>query len=378
VNHLAYSAAKRAADRIRFHFDRHISGTAAQQGGPVSGVPDAAAVEAMIEAAFWASLRREEGYVPRISLAFVAPETVKRLLRFDQQLPLAAPSLARLAPAVERPGIHLGVWHDGGQFAVWGAAYNLPPFCLVLEVIAPGLLVVKHSRGDSEKFVNLAVLQGDEVKVIDEYSAHLPDCPDLLTSLLGGASQHASSESLSLLVRLSISMRAHGRGGLLLVVPAETELWRESMARPVLYSVVPPFSEITELMNNRGAGDADREWADALQTAIDAVAGLTAVDGATVITDQYEVLAFGAKIVRREGALQVDNLVFTEPIEGVRAQVVDPGQLGGTRHLAAAQFVHDQHDALALVASQDGRFTVFAWAPCENMVHAHRIESLLL
>jgi hypothetical protein len=30
------------------------------------------------------------------------------------------------------------------------------------------------------------------------------------------------------------------------------------------------------------------------------------------------------------------------------------------------------------VASQDGRFTVFAWSPCENMVHAHRVEVLLV
>ena len=55
-----------------------------------------------------------------------------------------------------------------------------------------------------------------------------------------------------------------------------------------------------------------------------------------------------------------------------------PTQLGGTRHLSAAQFVHDQRDAVALVASQDGRFTVFAWSPCEDMVHAHRVEALLL
>src|SRR2546430_2483883 len=83
-------------------------------------------------------------------------------------------------------GIHLGVWREGEQFYVWGATRNLPAFCVVLEVVAPGLLVVKHSRGDeSEKFVNIAVLQGDEIKMIDEKSASLPDCPDLLTSLLG-------------------------------------------------------------------------------------------------------------------------------------------------------------------------------------------------
>jgi DNA integrity scanning protein DisA with diadenylate cyclase activity len=70
--------------------------------------------------------------------------------------------------------------------------------------------------------------------------------------------------------------------------------------------------------------------------------------------------------------------VVTEPIEGSAAATVHPAELGGTRHLSAAQFVQDQHDAVALVASQDGRFTIFAWSPCETMVHAHRVESLLL
>ncbi len=69
---------------------------------------------------------------------------------------------------------------------------------------------------------------------------------------------------------------------------------------------------------------------------------------------------------------------MTEPIEGGEAYVVHPSRLGGTRHLSAAQFVHDQRDAVALVASQDGRFTIFAWSACETIVHAHRVEALLL
>ena len=69
---------------------------------------------------------------------------------------------------------------------------------------------------------------------------------------------------------------------------------------------------------------------------------------------------------------------ITKPIQGVAPEVVPPSRLGNTRHLSAAQFVQDQRDAIALVASVDGRFTVFAWSPCEEMVHAHRVESLLL
>ena len=81
---------------------------------------------------------------------------------------------------------------------------------------------------------------------------------------------------------------------------------------------------------------------------------------------------------RRKGSPRVEQIAVTEPIEGSVASVVHPLQLGGTRHLSAAQFVHDQRDALALVASQDGHFTVFAWSPCEDVVHAHRVETLLL
>jgi hypothetical protein len=336
-------------------------------------------VEAVIDAAFWASLRREEGYMPRISLALVAPESVAQGLRFERPLPLAAHALTRLSPAVERPGIHLGVSDDNGQLMVWGATRKLPPFCFVLEVVSPGLLVIKHSRGDeSGKFVNVAVLQGDDMKIIDQQSALLPDCPDLLTSLLGFDTQHHSTESVNVLIQLAVSMRAHGRGGSLLVVPSDTGSWRDSVVHPILYALDPPFTVLAELMREGGADHSDGLWTDSLRRAVDGIAGLTAVDGATVITQRYEVLGFGVKIVRRRGSPQIGQIIVTEPVEGARPETIEPAQLGGTRHLSAAQFVHDQRDAIALIASQDGGFTVFAWSGCEGMVHAHRIESLLL
>ena len=99
---------------------------------------------------------------------------------------------------------------------------------------------------------------------------------------------------------------------------------------------------------------------------------------AAVLTEEYELLAFGAKIQRRRGAAPVESVTVTEPIEGGTPTVMSAAQLGGTRHLSAAQFVHDQRNAIALVASQDRRFTVFAWSPCEESVHAHRVEVLLL
>ncbi len=70
--------------------------------------------------------------------------------------------------------------------------------------------------------------------------------------------------------------------------------------------------------------------------------------------------------------------MLTEPVEGGAVQRATVNHVGGTRHVAAAQFAQDQPDAIALVASQDGRFTLFAWSPRWEMVHGHRLEALLL
>jgi hypothetical protein len=196
--------------------------------------------------------------------------------------------------------------------------------------------------------------------------------------LLGFDSPASWIDSVNVLVQLAVSMRSHGRGGLLLVVPAGSDAWRQSIVEPVTYSVAPPYRELAVLMRESGEGRQAHVWQEALRETVNGIAGLTAVDGATVITDAYEVHAFGAKITRRRRSTPVELVTMTEPIEGGSAITLTPTELGGTRHLSAAQFVHDQHDSIALVASQDRRFTVFAWSPCEERVHAHRVEALLL
>jgi hypothetical protein len=184
--------------------------------------------------------------------------------------------------------------------------------------------------------------------------------------------------TVDVLVQLAASMRSHGRGGTLLVVPSGTDEWRQSIVEPLLYSVTPPFAELADLMRRESDESDHHDWQDDLRRAVDAVAGLTAVDGATIMTDRYELVAFGVKIARRRGHAQVERVVVTEPVEGATVDLATPAQLGGTRHLSAAQFVHDQRAATALVASQDGRFTIFKWSEADELVRAHRVEALLL
>jgi hypothetical protein len=372
-----YPSASDIAPKVQAHFARNLQDSAQAGDASRASLPTVDDIEAVVDAAFWASLRREEGYLPRISLALVPPERSVHPLFFDRPLPLSPTGLVRVAPAVERRGIHLGVWRDGGELRVWGTTRVIPPHAVVLEVSAPGLLVVKHQRGDGGKYVNVAVLEGDRIKMIDDGARMIPDCPALVTSLLGFDGGRWNPH-LNVLVELAVSMRGHGRGGVILVVPSSSETWRESIVHPIPYAVRPTFTGLAELVRRAEPERDTREWQDEMQDTVRAVAGLTAVDGATIITDGYDLLAFGAKIARREGFAQVEQAAVTEPIEGAQPDVVHPSRLGGTRHLSAAQFVHDQRDAVALVASQDGRFTIFGWSACDGMVHAHRVETLLL
>jgi hypothetical protein len=374
-----YRVARTVAETVARHFARHFADARSRGELELAPAPDSSTIEAIIDATFWASFRPEEGRFPKISLAFLPPQQAGRPLIFENRLAVTSDSLTKLAPAVERPGVHLGVWHEANELYIWGATRTIPSLGFVLEDVEPGLLVIKHRRIDGlGKFANVAVLKGEQTKIVDEEAASLPDCPDLLKSLRAFTSPATWDDSVNVLVQLAASMRAHGHGGTLLVVPAGSDVWKESIVHPITYSVVPSFAKLARLIKNRPELDAESSWLTSLNNAVETVAGLTAVDGATVMSVGYEVLAFGVKIRRATQTQPVEQVMLTEPIVGNQPVVIPPVQHGGTRHLSAAQFVYDQRDALALVASQDGRFTVLAWSPCEQMVHAHRVDVLLM
>jgi DNA integrity scanning protein DisA with diadenylate cyclase activity len=379
ITNPTYKAAIIASAAIETHFASQLANAAARGEKNLAPEPDKRIIATMIDTAFWASLRKEEGRSPKISLAFLPPEKTVQPLIFEYPLALTADILTKLAPAVERPGIHLGVWYHENELYLWGTTQDIPGFCFVLEVVEPGLLVVKHRRTDGfGKYVNVAVLKGDEIKIIDEQSRSLPDCPAMLDNLLGFTNTETWNDTVNLHVQLAVSMRAHGRGGTLLVVPSANDNWRESILHPMTYPVSPAFNALSILMMQDVSEHNLPVWQEELSDEIEGVAGLTAVDGATIINDKNEVLAFGAKITRSRGRETVRQIMVTEPIMNTAAVIIPPSSIGGTRHFSAAQFVYDQRDAFALVASQDGRFTIFSWSPCDQIVLAHRVDSLLI
>src|SRR5437870_9565970 len=90
----SYPAAGAVAVMAQAHFARHLAVARERGVADLAFEPDAASIERIINVAFWASLRREEGYVPRISLAFLPPEQTRQPLIFERRLPLA-PEIGR-------------------------------------------------------------------------------------------------------------------------------------------------------------------------------------------------------------------------------------------------------------------------------------------
>ncbi|MEO5909785.1 MAG: hypothetical protein ABIP95_02800, partial [Pelobium sp.] len=202
--------------------------------------------------------------------------------------------------------------------------------------------------------------------------------PAIVTALLDLDSPCSWNNGVNVLIQLAVSMRAHQHGGILLVTPPNSEDWRKSIIHPLQYPIFPSFGSLAKLMNQENKDLGESIWRIDLRREVENIAGLTAVDGATVMSRDHQVFTFGAKITRKKDSSTVEALHYIEPIIGGEAVEKFASEIGGTRHFSAAQFIHDQHDALAMVASQDGHFTVFSWSPSLEKVQAHRIDSLLI
>jgi hypothetical protein len=102
------------------------------------------------------------------------------------------------------------------------------------------------------------------------------------------------------------------------------------------------------------------------------------VDGAVIVNDDLKVLAFGAKIKPLDTRKGPETLVVSDASVGSVPLAVSLSEFGGTRHQSAAQFVFDQKQAVAFVASQDGIITLLTWDEGMGSVAAVRHIELTL
>ncbi|MBV9768407.1 MAG: hypothetical protein JOZ32_02450, partial [Bryobacterales bacterium] len=84
----AYPAARIVSPKVHAYFARQRAETNANGNGRLATLPNVETIQAIVDAAFWASLRREEGFIPKISLAFLSPQEASVALLFERPLPL--------------------------------------------------------------------------------------------------------------------------------------------------------------------------------------------------------------------------------------------------------------------------------------------------
>jgi hypothetical protein len=322
----------------------------------------------IVETSFWASLRKEEGSFASFAVAYEEKAVDPWTIVFEEPKPFDVENLAKLSPAMGNLKAAAKVYPSvSGALEIWGAAnyYDSP---LKVKVLEPGRIIVSY-------FIkNIAVISGEESFFIKD---SLHDRSDVIWSGLGlGDSDRYFSPYVDLRVMTLLNtlrtMRSLERGGSLIILP-EDEKWRNSVtsikyaASPLQYAMHGLIKQHNE---SRSPDDYTNE-AFELRTRIffelerltDSLAQLTAVDGATLVSRQMDVVGFGAKI-KYDPKADAPQIVYKiDPLEYEGAiREVKLSAYGGMRHQSAAHFVSENRDAIALVVSQDGNVTAFVWS----------------
>ncbi|MDP3479892.1 MAG: hypothetical protein Q8R88_08980 [Desulfoprunum sp.] len=331
----------------------------------------------IIEVAYWASFATEEGNSVTASLILRQSEHTSDTFHFDNPLEFSAKTLVKLGPALENPKADIGVWPDAnGILKIWGftsASSELIKSDFWVQILGPGRILILYSGR------SIAAVTGNQAVFIDQKTG--------LQSMLPKIAAQAKSSDIKLLnllrynaiLKIAQQMRAHGRGGTILVVP-ENKNWMQSIKAPIKYTGGANFldaeskpmpmplddhaglDQITHLideMNLPHQKDWIRSWQQ-VQQQCNRIARLTAVDGALVMNFDRYVYCFGANIQALNIKASSSHLRIVEPFENHIETLGPFAILGGTRHQSAAQFAYDQPGSITIAASQDGNVTFFS------------------
>jgi hypothetical protein len=186
------------------------------------------------------------------------------------------------------------------------------------------------------------------------------------------------------------AMRSHGHGGIVVTLPSDPRRsgpaleWldfgrhraQEAVSLAELYAAyVPrlkgapdPMQAAFRVGGLSGflTGSLEDTDLDMLKAA-KLVGGLTAVDGAVVLSERLDILGFGATIRRpasvSEPVPSICRCSFFELDPAPRGTDVEFSRLGGTRRQAAARLVAHNGGSMAIAASYDGPLSLAVWLP---------------
>jgi hypothetical protein len=345
------------------------------------------------------------------------PTGLQRLL-FTRPRSLNDHELRRLSPAAKYHRALIGVRLDSELgFVIWGILQSgarwlrdaqggrrgqspVLPSALVINVNGPGRLALR--RGTEI----LGELQGGVISrpSIDVFQSRwlaerFADVRGEYDALHAHAAEKAGSrwapldENITRIIaqqmfkRVIATMRSAHHGGLLVILPpdlaagvASSDFLRAQYSfadgeprrryRTLILNVMNALAEdggrIDPMPSSVGWSQYETSSSNALGDLDEAIfelsrliAGLADVDGAVVMTRRFELLGFGAEI-RGNDLPDVLTVQRALDLEGDRCETEATDSVG-TRHRSAYRLCQRVHDALAVVASQDGGIRFVAW-----------------
>jgi hypothetical protein len=344
---------------------------------------DAATLGELLDTVFFASLTTEEGRRASFSVSLIPPGggVFHEAHEFKKAEPFSVEAIRKLSAACDGDGTRILVWLERGRWFIWGLAVNPSPPRRSAKIFPGDSFVVVTARDAGVLRLRLehlvvftyaggagAVARSDEW-IAERVAALLPSQDPLALAI-----HHLSS--------IYVAMRAHGRGGTLLVVPERSPVTidfrypaRRSFPGPLigggtLHEGPLPHAAALEELVRRDKPESDdpeddfsfqrkHEYAVSRTDAAAAmIGGMTAVDGVVVMNHAMCVLGFGGKI-----AVPKDS--GEEPLNNIDAATTESNAttigaaFSGMRHKSAAVACKQaERGSFALVQSQDGALTV--------------------
>jgi hypothetical protein len=344
------------------------------------------------------------------------PPTGLHRLLFQYALPFTERELRKLSPSIDYYSSLIGLWHDDKNgLAVWGLLHSgmrwtqslygggkmfQPlPAALVIHVTNPGRITV--SKGSLEiGSLNSGEIVSPSTGIFDAewMRSRYVSIDQEELELHMEAEKQATKPWATIdpeffrMLKKQVIMRIIGRlrtfrhGGTLIFIPDDRKdefLWENPYIkfkyrfvdeeprrrfRTLIVRIANALAEYYGSLESKkkvgwaeylGHKNQTLSWLDeSVFEWAHLVAGMAQVDGAVAITQQFELIGFGAEI---SGKLdRIDTVAKALDHEG-RDILKERTDCVGTRHHSAYSLCNALHDVLSLVVSQDGTVQLAKW-----------------
>ena len=378
---------------------------------PAITLPSDSVLAHLLDVAYHATFLREEGRPLTFQIVFCTPNEMAKdrfgadrpLIKFEKPHDLTTQNLRRLALATsveqsaiavqslptEGPVPHLGIWGivlaDPRATLLGGDGIPLiePLPALILRCFEPGFLLARWGNLTLARLKDGAIVRRiEDVLEFEPLGSFFTAAAKQMYEKVYGAKlaqadaetqKHVKSAAWDMYIRCLKSLLGQSRkkshGGTIVMVSSglrETCTTSTNLRIKYRCSSFPIWGHILAALKSEVAhwrtGLAEtlgdellarqqevEAWHRVVDREIDAIADLTAVDGAVIITDRFELLGFGAEVQIESDA----QSILIAPTQGVtgRSESIESY---GTRHRSAFRFCERFPDSVVFILSQDG------------------------